>query len=113
MAGSFGELLAKAGLQGSPEVERGEAEGAPVAPERPRFGSKVVVRRTRKGRGGHSVTLVQGVVGGHGPLATLLKKQLGVGARVEGEDVVLQGDQVERVARWLEGQEGVRKVVRS
>jgi translation initiation factor 1 len=112
MAGSFGDLLAKAGLQGSSQAEEApEAEAAPT-PEEPSYGPKLVLRMTRKGRGGRTVTVLQGVTGGREQLAALLKKQLGVGARVEEEELVLQGDQVERVARWLEGQEGVRKVVR-
>jgi len=111
---NLGDLLAQAGLKGSGEAtDAVEASApAPPGPERPTFAGKVVVRRTRKGRGGRTVTLVQGVTAGHDAVARQLKKQLGAGARVEDGEVVVQGDQVERVARWLESQ-GAAEVVRS
>jgi len=113
MAGSFGDLLSKAGLQGSPEAEKEADAPATEAVEGMRFAAKVVLRRTRKGRGGRTVTLIQGIESGHEEVAKRAKKLLGTGARVEEDEVVVQGDQVERLAGWLEGLEGVRKVVKS
>jgi translation initiation factor 1 len=69
------------------------------------------VRATRKGRGGKTVTEVQGVTDARDQVAKKLKKTLGVGARVEEELIVVQGDQRDRLVKWLEAQ-GVRKVVR-
>ncbi len=100
MGTNLGDLLRQAGMQGDDTPDDDPAEAA--APEVLTFGPKVVLRRTKKGRGGRQVTLVQGVLTGHDVLMTQLKKELGVGARREDDDVVLQGDQVERVSRWLE-----------
>jgi translation initiation factor 1 len=111
--GGFGDLLAKAGLQASPEAEAEATSPEPAAPDAPRFAPKVVLRRTRKGRGGRTVTLIQGIEAGHDVLLGRVKKHLGVGARREEDELVVQGDQVDRLAAWLEGLDGVRKVVRS
>ncbi len=106
---SFKDLLQKAGFQESaPAPAEPEAEPAPEAIA---FGPKVVVRYSRKGRGGKAVTLLSGVTSGHDALLDRLRRELGLGARREGDDLVLQGEQVERVARWIESQ-GVKKVVR-
>lgn len=112
MSGSFGDLLKQAGLQGSGRVEEPDEAVAAQAPTGPTFAPKVVVRRTKAGRGGKTVTLVQGVTGGLKQVAKALRKQLGTGARVEGDDVVVQGDQRDRIGAWLEAQ-GVKQVVLS
>ncbi len=53
------------------------------------------------GHGGRTVTLLSGVV--HGELLLKdLKRELGVGARVDGDELVVQGNQVDRVGQWLE-----------
>jgi len=111
--GGFGDLLAKAGLQASPEAEAEANAPEPVVPDVPRFAPKVVLRRTRKGRGGRTVTLIEGIESGHDVLLGKVKKHLGVGASREDDLLVVQGDQVKRLATWLEGLDGVRKVVRS
>ena len=72
---------------------------------------KVIVRRERKGRGGKTVTLVEGLSGlgddGLGELLTRLRKALGCGAALEpseaGSVLVLQGDQGERRRGILAG----------
>ena len=74
--------------------------------------AKLIVRKERKGHGGKTVTLVEGVP----PVACEavaqdLKKALGCGARVEGGAIVLQGELVDRVIAWLE-RNGARRVVR-
>lgn len=77
------------------------------------FAPKVVVRREKKGRGGKTVTRIAGIAAEHRePLAGRMKRALGCGAVVEGEDVVLLGALVDRAADWLEG-EGAKRVVRS
>ncbi|MFT6143986.1 MAG: translation initiation factor 1 (eIF-1/SUI1) [Myxococcota bacterium] len=108
---SFADLLKAKGFEASPKSETVEAE-VPVVAEELSFAAKVVVRYTKKGRGGKAVTLVQGVESGADELLAKLKKELGVGARRDEDELVIQGNQVERVARWLESQ-GVKQVVRS
>ncbi|MBW2732434.1 MAG: translation initiation factor [Deltaproteobacteria bacterium] len=66
---------------------------------------KLQVHHERKGRGGKTVTMV----GSFTPLseeerariATEMGKALGCGVFVEGEQIVLQGNQVARVRAWL------------
>lgn len=79
---------------------------------KPPFLEKVVVRFTRKGHGGKTVTVVTGVAP-HAldAVCTEMKKALGVGARVEDGAVVLQGDLVDRVVTFLE-KKGATKIVR-
>jgi translation initiation factor 1 (eIF-1/SUI1) len=105
MAGSFGDLLKQAGLEASaagkadaPEATQADSADADAFTH----ANKVVVRRERKGHGGKTVTRISGILTGREALAQRLKKQMGVGARVDGETLVLHGDQRERVARWLE-----------
>lgn len=91
-------------------------EAAPTADEptsaSPRFAKKVVVRRQKKGRGGKTATRIAGVLNDREAMAADLKKALGCGAVVEGEDIVLLGSLVDRAADWLEAQ-GAKRVVRS
>ena len=82
---------------------------APAGPPPP---ARAVVRLERKGRGGKEATVVEKLAL---PPAALLawadaaKRALGCGGSVEGDALVLQGDQRDRVRRWLEGK-GVGKV---
>ncbi len=74
--------------------------------------ARAVVRLERKGRGGKEATVVEKL--GLAPRALAewtdaAKRALGCGGVVEGDALVLQGDQRERVRKWLEGR-GVRKV---
>lgn len=65
---------------------------------------RVVLRRERAGRGGKTVTVIEGIVLDDDPLATLvttLKRSLGCGATLEDGAIVLQGDVVERAAALL------------
>jgi translation initiation factor 1 len=74
--------------------------------------ARAVVRIERKGRGGKEATLVEKLELPAPALAAWLdeaKRSLGCGGSVEDGALVLQGDQRERVARWLE-RRGVRKV---
>lgn len=73
---------------------------------------RAVVRYERKGHGGKEMTRIQQLGLSGGDLARWLKdaKQgLGCGGVVEGEDLLLQGDQRGRLAAWLTGR-GVQKV---
>jgi translation initiation factor 1 len=71
------------------------------------------VRLERKGRGGKEVTAIEKLELKPKELeawAKSLKQHLGCGGSVEGRIIVLQGDQRERSASWLE--ERVKKVTR-
>ncbi|MCA9610150.1 MAG: translation initiation factor [Myxococcales bacterium] len=107
-------FAALAGLAAPPApVEEAPADEAPAPGAGPRFPHKVVVRREKKGRGGKTVTRIQGIPEAEREaLAARLKKALGCGAAVEGEDLVLLGSLVDRAADWLEA-EGAKRVSRS
>lgn len=74
---------------------------------------RLVVRKERTGRGGKTITRVSGWNATDHDLeqrARDLKRALGCGASVDGDDVCVQGDQVERVAAHLEASQGARVV---
>ncbi len=76
--------------------------------------ARAVVRLERKGRGGKEATVVEKLELPAAELARWadeLKRSLGCGGGVEGDAVAVQGDQRDRVVRWLEGR-GVKKVVK-
>lgn len=100
-----------------PSVPEDAPASAPAEPEeRPsgaRFAAKVVVRRETKGRGGKTVTRISGIAAEHREaLADRMKRALGCGATIEGDDVLLLGSLVDRAADWLAA-EGAPRVVRS
>jgi translation initiation factor 1 len=115
--GTLGELLARRGLHGSPDSPQASAqteEPRPAAggPDLSRCG-KVTVARERKGHGGKTATVVTGL-GLTAPdlerVAKTLRRALGCGANVDGDRLVVQGDQVARVQAWL-GAQGARRIV--
>lgn len=111
MSNPFSKLAALKDALPPGEKARPE-EPAPVAVDR-RFVNKLVVAKSRKGRGGKTVTAIRGVVGTADQLEELareLKKALGVGASVEDGEVLVQGEQEKRVAAWLEAH-GAKRVV--
>ena len=74
---------------------------------------KVVLSRERKGRGGKTVTVVSGFGQQSAPLKPLartLGKALGTGVKVEGETLIVQGDQIVRLKEWFKN-EGVATVI--
>jgi len=88
------------------------AEAAPVLAESsaPR---RAVVRYERKGRGGKEVTVVEGLGLDAAALAAwakALKQTLGCGGHVEGESLVLAGDQRSRLPKLLASR-GVARVI--
>jgi translation initiation factor 1 len=89
------------------------ARSAPSPPTA--SGANVVVQVERKGHGGKTVTRVRGLapgqVGDLDEAARELRRALGAGARAEDGELVVQGEHVERVERWL-GEHGVQNVVR-
>jgi len=104
--------LAGADLPSGPAPAEASA-AAPDEPTSPLFDGKVVVRREKKGRGGKTVTRVSGVAAAQREaLMGRMKKALGCGATVEGDDVVLLGSLVDRAADWL-ASEGATRISRS
>lgn len=112
--GTFDNPFAKlAGLKGA--LPTGPVEQPPddVEPKAAALAGKIVVRRERAGRGGKTVTIIEGVaLVGDALLdfAKELKKALGCGAAVEGSAIVLQGEHEER-ARELLVAKGAKQVV--
>jgi translation initiation factor 1 len=89
-------------------------EPVPEPAPQARLPARAVVRLERKGRRGKEATMVEKLGLEPAELARWagqLKRSLGCGGGVEGEAIAVQGDQRDRVARWLE-ERGVRKVVR-
>ncbi|MGB8930913.1 MAG: translation initiation factor [Anaeromyxobacteraceae bacterium] len=74
--------------------------------------ARAVVRIERKGRGGKEATVIEKLALPPKELASwadTLKRSLGCGGTVEDDAIVVQGDQRERVRKWLEAK-GVGKV---
>jgi translation initiation factor 1 (eIF-1/SUI1) len=83
-----------------------------LSPAAAAFLDKVVVRHERKGHGGKTVTVIAGVApSSRTALCAELKKAFGCGARVEGDDLVLQGELVDRTVTILQAR-GARRVIR-
>lgn len=94
--------------EAEPEPARAPEEGGEP------LSGRLVARRETKGRRGKGVVRVTGLGGDEASRADLareLKRALGLGAQLEGAELVVQGEDVERVARWLEGR-GATRVVR-
>ena len=76
---------------------------------------RVVLQKSRKGRGGKTVTFVSVLPDMSGEklksLCSILKKQMGCGAWVEDGTVVLQGDVSERALEFME-KKGVKNLIR-
>ena len=79
-----------------------------------RFANKIVVAKSKKGRGGKTVTCVRGIDANEAQLEDLAKairQALGCGSTVEEGEILVQGEQLDRVAKWLEAQ-GAKRVVK-
>jgi len=74
---------------------------------------RLSMRLESKGRGGKVVTRIAGLPSDLlETVASRLRKALGCGANVEGEDVILMGSLKERAAEWLERIGDVRKLTK-
>jgi len=83
----------------APEPARAPAPAPAPAKKSPRPGG-VVIRLERTGRGGKEVTVIERVGASAAEREKLLKKlksALGTGGTIEGNSLVLQGDQRERL----------------
>jgi translation initiation factor 1 len=109
----FAALAAvRASLPDVPVAEAVSSTSAAPTKEAAKFGPKVVVRKEKKGHGGKTVTVVSGVLAAHlDDICGALKTKLGSGARIEGDDIVVQGDLVDRVDVALVAL-GAKKIVR-
>lgn len=88
------------------------AQEAP-APAEPNKRHKITLQREKKGRAGKTVTRVKGLTldaAQRSSLVAKMKKALGCGATVEGEDIVLLANIGPRAKTWLEA-EGYQRVV--
>lgn len=104
----FGKVLGQ--LKDLPQQK--EAAGAP--PREPAKGpARAVVRMERKGRGGKEVTAIDQLGIKPRELESWLKdlkNALGCGGVIEGDAIVLQGDQRKRLPAILTAR-GVRRVI--
>ncbi len=109
--GGLAAALASQGFEASGDEETDRSASGPTSSAR--SSGKAVVRRERKGRGGKTVTVIDGswVAGADLPVVVkAMRKALGTGARVEDGRIVLQGDQRTAAASWLE-QRGAKVVL--
>lgn len=70
----------------------------------PANAQKLLVRKEKKGRGGKTVTIVEGYQGNPQTLEALCKKvkqQCGVGGSVEYKSFIIQGDKCDQVVKIL------------
>lgn len=99
--------------EGSTDAASEPEPNEPPAPE-PEKGwgaGKIVLRREKKGRGGKTVTRIEGLPSARLPaLAAEMKRGLGCGAKVEGDALILLGSLVDRAAAWLRDQ-GAPRIV--
>jgi translation initiation factor 1 len=107
----FGALGALRDKQPAPQpVEPEPLEAGASAPARTY--ARAVVRMERSGRGGKEATVIEQLnltPGEREDWLTALKAALGCGGTVEGETLMLQGDQRKRLPKLL-AERGVQKV---
>jgi translation initiation factor 1 len=113
--GKLGDLLRQHGVTVRETPEPPAPAAAPADAEKIDFGgaTKIVLRREKKGRGGKTATVVEGIKRPPSALERIardLRKALGCGASVEGDTIVVQGDMAERIEPWLVVR-GAKKVV--
>lgn len=110
--GKLGVELSEGPVQAAPAPPEPEAVALP-APGSLAGSGKILVRREKKGRGGKTATIVEGIAGNESALDEVLRelqKSLACGGHRDGSNLVLAGAQGERVVAWLR-QRGARKVV--
>lgn len=108
----FGALKPLRDTMPDPPKAPEPVKAAPAAKSNQRVIPRAVVRMERSGRGGKEVTVIE-----HMALSPkeredwlkALKAGLGCGGVVEGNNLVLQGDQRNRVPKLLEAR-GVKKI---
>lgn len=81
-----------------------QPEEEPAAETAPPHQQKLKVRLETKHRGGKAVTLVEGFVGTDEDLQDLgkkLKNFCGTGGSAKDNEIIIQGDQRDKVLQWL------------
>lgn len=105
----LGALLGRETPPEDPPAGKVRPEAVPSTAEGKLPGRAVLSRET-KGRGGKTVTRISFRDGSPHDTAALLKSlrtAMGCGGTVEGDDILLQGDQADRASAWLSAK-GVR-----
>lgn len=96
---SFGGLVYSTDPNFKPEVEETEQQET-LAPKL----QKLKVSLDRKQRAGKTVTLLEGFVGTEADLEALgkkLKNYCGTGGSVKDGEIIIQGDNRDKVVQWL------------
>jgi translation initiation factor 1 len=105
---AFGDLPSGEVASAPPHPEPTPNNAAPLMLQ-----GKIILRREKKGRGGKTATVLEGLRLPDDALQDMahqLRRSLGCGAHVEGTSIVLSGAQAERVRAWLSAQ-GATKIV--
>jgi translation initiation factor 1 len=94
---------------------RFEEEEQHVQETLPAAQQKLKIRLETRHRGGKTVTLVEGFVGTEEDLESLgksLKNYCGTGGSAKDREVIIQGDQRDKVLQWLQksGYKNARKI---
>lgn len=107
-----GEPSEPARPQGPPQPEKRAKPDKPEKQAKPGASGRWVVRQERKGHGGKTVTVAKGPTPAEGweALAKVVGKALGCRASAGAGELVVSGDQRERLAAWLR-ERGARDVV--
>jgi translation initiation factor 1 (eIF-1/SUI1) len=94
-----------------PAGEPPRAASKPEVVAKDEFEAKVVIARSRKGRGGKTVSTITGVkASAREAICRDLKKALGCGATIEDDAIVVLGDVADRARVWIEAR-GARRIV--
>ena len=105
----LGALLGRETPPEDPPAGKVRPEAVPSTAEGKLPGRAVLSRET-KGRGGKTVTRISfrdGTPRDTAALSKSLRTAMGCGGTVEGDDILLQGDQADRASAWLSAK-GVR-----
>ena len=93
------------------KIEENNADEDTISPAQ----QKLWIRLDTKNRGGKAVTLVEGFIGTNADreeLGKKLKSFCGTGGSVKDGEIIVQGDNREKVMQWLQknGYSGARKI---
>jgi translation initiation factor 1 len=114
----LGDLFKSQGiLQAEGEEKKPSSDGVQqeIALKKPDFSKvgRVVLQFEKKGHGGKQATRVEGlpfIAEDLCILARELRKDMGCGAWVDGDSILLQGDLVDRLKAWF-SRKGVKQIV--